>query len=480
MPSWTERRSGSCDDDPSKRSACRRDRDRILYSESFLRLSGVTQVTSPVSEARVHNRLTHSLKVEQVAESIANMLGIGTSTADDGANIDAIRTAALAHDLGHPPFGHIGEQELHSLVTCDVHRETPRSREARSNSLCKECKLEDGFEGNAQTLRIVGLLETHRDIGVTHGLDLTRSSMAATAKYPWFRGDNPSKPGKWGVYDVDAPMWYWVSECSATDKEPSLGAQVMDYADDITYAIHDLEDFYRAGRIPLDAYGVGMRAVVETFWDYVLSSPIGRSCDSTAKEAFLSAARLMPDHPFRDTEGDRAALDRLRGQLLTQTIGTCEIVDGRLKREETIDAVNEVFKQLVWFHIIDDPALAQLQVGQRKVIRRIFGALQDGLELTGGKRRSPLYVQVLDELRSSARRSVPALTDLASSHVKGRALPLRLLRFLSVGWEASRDVDAKYEQVTYRAILDYISSLTDVDAFTLDRRLSGIALPTNS
>ena len=121
------------------RNPAQRDRDRVLYSGAFRRLGGVTQVVATSETLLVHNRLTHTLKVAQVARRLAEKIVSGTPEADlaaaGGVDPDVVETGALAHDLGHPPFGHIAEDELQKILD--------------------ERHLVDGFEGNAQSFRIV-------------------------------------------------------------------------------------------------------------------------------------------------------------------------------------------------------------------------------------------------------------------------------------------------------------------------------------
>ncbi|KAB1128349.1 dNTP triphosphohydrolase, partial [Micromonospora sp. AMSO12t] len=157
-------------------SPFRADRDRIVASPFFARLNGVTQVVSPGgSGLLVHNRLTHSLKVAQVARAIAERLTADEAHRDlleklGGCDPDVVEAAALAHDLGHPPFGHLGERVLDRLAR-------------------QRLGLTDGFEGNAQSYRIVTSTEIRG--AATTGLDLTAAVRAALLKYPWTRLDHP-------------------------------------------------------------------------------------------------------------------------------------------------------------------------------------------------------------------------------------------------------------------------------------------------
>ncbi|MEO1341880.1 MAG: dGTP triphosphohydrolase, partial [Cyanobacteria bacterium J06635_13] len=216
------------------------DRDRILYSSAFRRLAQITQVLTAQEGHVFHNRLTHSLKVAQVARRLAERLVTEQpkiAAAIGGVDADVVEAAALAHDLGHPPFGHTAEEQL--------------------DACARKAGLSDGFEGNAQSFRILTRLAIHRlDY---YGLNLTRATLNAVLKYPWLRSpDTTSKRyRKYGVYDLDIEAFSFTRE-AANDRQ-SIEASIMDFADDITYSVHDLEDFYLAGLIPLE--------LLATDWD---------------------------------------------------------------------------------------------------------------------------------------------------------------------------------------------------------------------
>ncbi|WP_110242014.1 deoxyguanosinetriphosphate triphosphohydrolase [Nocardioides gilvus] len=286
--------------DAPVRMAFERDRARVVHAASTRRLAAKTQVMGPQTDDFVRNRLTHSLEVAQVARDLARALG---------CHPDITETAALAHDLGHPPFGHNGERVL--------------------DELSQEC---GGFEGNAQTLRLLTRLEskTFDAAGDSVGLNLTRATLDACTKYPWARvgsvppsgthGDGtPRTTMKFGVYDDDRPVFDWM-RVPGVGRAQCLEAQVMDLADDVAYSVHDVEDGVVAGKIDLTR--IDRAGVWQTVRDWYLPG-----ADDDRLDEVLRALQAQESWLGTRYDGGRrglAALKNLTSDLIGRFCGSVQ------------------------------------------------------------------------------------------------------------------------------------------------------------
>lgn len=421
------------------RTPYQRDRDRVLYSSAFRRLSGVAQVAA-VNEQRVlHNRLTHSLKVAQLGRRLVQHLKHDRSGKSRdlwraaGVNADVVETAGLVHDIGHPPFGHISEPVL--------------------NACLRRVEGLEGFEGNAQSFRIVTKLARRR---TDHpGLDLTRATLDAMLKYPRTRSASEDNPfdvptwtdrgfgGKWGTYRSELMDFRWARKRARGDRR-SANAVLMDWADDITYATHDIEDYFRAGLIPLhnlhsDRDGIFKHACrrlggLQDFDPARFAGELDRVIDRFEKGISSSCW---------DTRRNRSAMN----EITTENLGACVRAVSFAAEAPfvTVDPqcqyLVEALKELTWYYVIDRPSLAVMQEGQKHIIQSLYDRLSDCLSESPKSPRLPI------QLRSLYR-------DLGHDEE---------FTAFSGGSDVRRA----------RAVVDYICVLTEAQAVDLDERLSG-------
>jgi len=400
------------------RTPAQRDRDRILYCSAFQRLGGVTQVTGSESGHTFHTRLTHSLKVAQVARRLAEQLlqvrdqkhlSGRAATALDGLDPDAAEAAGLAHDLGHPPFGHVADEVLRD--------ETKAS-----------------FEGNPQSFRIVtNLADRTLD---SAGLALTRRTLNGILKYPWLRETEgeEKKRNKWAAYESDGPAFKWVRRDSARD-EPSLIAQIMDWADDVTYAVHDLQDFYQAGLVPLHllcSTGPGSQHRTKEIQHFADGLKLVGRTDVDDRVAALEQVLeyAVIDEPYEGRDDQRAALRGLASNLITQYMEAFTLQEGNtagqavIVIDDILKAQVNALKDLAWVYVIMRPSLAVMQAGRREVIRKLCHWYQTSTE-PGGERRllPPAYQARLDLTSTDGARS-RLVNDLVSGLTEDTALTL--------------------------------------------------------
>lgn len=370
-------------DELDYREPAQKDRDRVLFCSAFRRLAGVTQVVS-VQEGHIfHNRLTHSMKVAQIARALALKL-LKTDdglllAAGGGIDPDITETAALAHDLGHPPFGHIAESKLHELA--------------------QGVGLEDGFEGNAQTFRIVTQLAIRKEQFC--GLNLTRGTLNALLKYPWLYGQHGARSRrKWNAYATEAEDFAFAREsCAGVAK--SLEAELMDWADDIAYSIHDVEDFYRANLIPLDR----LVSSLQTRGDGSVEVIPGSETDRFLNQVFrrweqekIQAEFLAPESqerlrdsfvriisqlrqiqaPYDGSHALKAYLRNFTSLHVSRYINAVQLCDPdqhegrRIQIHENALLEVKMLKELTWSYVMRSPALTAQKRGQRQMIETLF------------------------------------------------------------------------------------------------------------
>jgi dGTPase len=260
----------------------------------------------------------------------------------------------MAHDLGHPPFGHAGEDEL--------------------NQLAIEKKLKDGFEGNAQSFRIVTRL-AELNPKIQRGLDLTRASLNAILKYPWTASmvSPGTKRRKFGAYDSDRVAFDWARLLGPDSYEQSVEAQIMDLADDIAYSVHDVDDFYRAGLLPLDQLGGDPSA----FLDF-LSNWQGDGGPSLGPGEIQQLTNLLDlvrlGLPYQGTRAERSGLRSFTSTQIGHFVSAVSLdSDPTTTWRVNITPQRRLeigfLKRLVWVFVITNTKLASLQAGHRRIIR---------------------------------------------------------------------------------------------------------------
>jgi dGTPase len=389
-------------DEPAKRGGrteFARDRARIIHSFALRRLAAKTQVAVPWATDFPRTRLSHSLECAQVGRELGAALG---------ADPDLMEGACLAHDIGHPPFGHNGEEAL--------------------NQLAKSC---GGFEGNAQSIRLLIRLEAKTVLpdGKSIGLNLTRASLDAATKYPWSRVENAKK---FGVYEDDLEIFNWYRQ-GAKSGQVSMEAQIMDWSDDVAYSVHDLEDSLVSGQVKLDQLSNDLPKLFKVAQQVYLAD-----ITQAEMEKALASLQQLSCWP-RYYDGTHRSLARLK-DLASQLIGRFAQAAEVATQEKYGDA------DLTRYN-------ANLEVPRAQ---RVEVAL---LKSMAGH-----YVINADDSQIRYAGQQKLLTELVEAILE--TAPNSLESFFLQDWNR-----AENDQQRLRVVIDQVASLTDPGALSLHERL---------
>ena len=415
-----ERRHLERDGDDRWRDRFQRDYDRLVHAPAFRRLQGKTQVLAPGEADFFRTRLTHSLEVAQVARRLAQKLG---------ANRDLCEASALLHDLGHPPCAHVGEKTLNSEL--DI--------VAKSWGLDPVADV-GGFNGNAQSFRLAVKALSHRSAFA--GFDLTRAVLDGAVKYPWERNDEdaPDSSRDWCFYPTEHEDAGWVRENVPDGRRltKSVEAQIVDWADDVAYSIHDVEDWYRAGFMPLEliAGSDSTRTELAGRLSKKLASEDLSQADARAEVLSFLGGPAFQNITVRydGSTSAKKGLRAMRSFLFDEFIDNVELAekDEPATRHNNDLSVapharlhSRILKRLLVEYVIGHPRMATYEVGQAHLVRNLFQALVGALDFDPASqafaKKSTLGVFPADTQEAlHAARSTPAeLLRLIADHLSG-------------------------------------------------------------
>jgi len=388
-------------DEPAKRAGrteLMRDRARVIHSAALRRLAAKTQVAVPWENDFQRTRLSHSLECAQIGRELGESLG---------ADPDLQDTACLSHDLGHPPFGHNGEEALAAIA-------------------------EDfgGFEGNAQSFRLLVRLEakTVDSTGKSIGLNLTRASLDGATKYPWPRSENSRK---FGVYDDDVAVFNWMREGTPAGKK-CIEAQIMDWSDDCAYSVHDLEDAIFVGQ-------VSVKSFEKDFEDLYAVMTRDYKSDATQQEALDAHKRLSQLSAWPNYyDGSHRSLARLKdstSQLIGRFVLAAEVETRRVHGDGDLSRYG-----------------ANLEIPRDQKVEVDFLKSIAGHYLINAAHSQDRY----------AKQQV-IIGELVEMLLK---YPHELDSFFKKPWDEASDDLAKM-----RVVIDQVAALTDPGAYALHARL---------
>ena len=389
-------------DEPAKRlgrTEFARDRARIIHSFALRRLAAKTQVAVPWATDFPRTRLSHSLECAQVGRELGAALG---------ADPDLMEGACLAHDIGHPPFGHNGEEAL--------------------NAVADSC---GGFEGNAQSFRLLVRLEakTVDAQGISLGLNLTRASLDAATKYPWPRAINAQK---FGVYDDDQRIFNWVRKGAPAGAQ-SFEAQIMDWSDDVAYSVHDLEDALVTGQVKLHDLTNDLSEIYRVALDNYMAG-----IELVEAEEALKNLQQLSCWP-KEYDGSHRSLARLK-DLASQLVGRFALAAERETRDRYGDGnLTRYNANLVV------PRAQHVEVALLKSLAGFYII------------NSQTSVKRYDDEQSLIKELVEKV--LASA-------PTTLESFFLQDWQRATSDAQKL-----RVVIDQVASLTDPGAIALHARL---------